>query len=610
MSFPHTSLIRLDLPFGCIPRIAKWLFFPSNVVQIGQAHSLNTDITMKSVFLAKCLKYFYKFKKKHIIIVCIKLILLSLVAVLLADYRAEPEPDRLPLRTTRRGYLRKTLSTSARPAVKSSTGQADANKQNPSAGSATASVPKPFNYSSESLNQTHADMFKDWIDSKSTELYELSLNYSGFKLLNATYNVQLRKDAKFAWINFTEMIINISQTISQVLHHKTLIVKNLTDMVEQTFDEYRSDSGRVKQSASYAYYDAKSPKTFCDVQKAAANHSTEAEDLEEEVASSGAMEVATGPVNVTRKHRVKQKVNRSEGMGFRKRHNVKLDDELDLFDLLDDEIEFDYMPRQFGKVKRHLHNRSDECPLSGTVHGHVKKEKRSVNRENGVRRGKLRRPGLVRRPKNQTTTKAATTTTKSPANDYYYDFMEKSNDLDTYDYTAVEYALKGKIPFWNVSCINRTYDENFKAFKKGINRNQSTIHVPTNVYRQDLDINMTAYWTEQLDKHFKKNYDQDNEIFWQYFCSSNGLYRRFPGAYWNVPIYEDFFDCRLQSWYIMAAASSKDVLILLDVSGSMTGLKLEIAKKLIEAIMDTLSDNDFFNILLFSDESINSLGIF
>lgn len=51
----------------------------------------------------------------------------------------------------------------------------------------------------------------------------------------------------------------------------------------------------------------------------------------------------------------------------------------------------------------------------------------------------------------------------------------------------------------------------------------------------------------------------------------------------------------------MAAASAKDVMILLDTSGSMTGLRLEIGKKLIEFIMDTLSDNDFFNVLTFSN---------
>jgi hypothetical protein len=157
--------------------------------------------------------------------------------------------------------------------------------------------------------------------------------------------------------------------------------------------------------------------------------------------------------------------------------------------------------------------------------------------------------------------------------------------------------------------MNRSYDENFKQVQK-INRNKSAVQVPINVYKQDMAINMTAYWTEDLDEHFKKNYDEDNELFWQYFCSTQGLFRRYPAAYWITPppvsgtkkgSSRDFFDCRLQTWYIMAAASPKDVAILLDISGSMTGLRLEIGKKLIEFLLDTLTDNDFFNILTFSN---------
>ena len=181
------------------------------------------------------------------------------------------------------------------------------------------------------------------------------------------------------------------------------------------------------------------------------------------------------------------------------------------------------------------------------------------------------------------------------------DDSEERNDGESYDDYMVDFELSyDKSPYWNITCINRTFDENFKNFQKGVNRNVSTIHVPTNVYKQDIIVNMTAYWTEALDDQFRKNYDSDNELFWQYFCSSQGLFRRYPGAYWTVPQHEDFFDCRLQSWYIMAAASPKDVLILLDISGSMTGVRFGIAKKLIEAILDTLSDNDFFNVLVFS----------
>lgn len=36
---------------------------------------------------------------------------------------------------------------------------------------------------------------------------------------------------------------------------------------------------------------------------------------------------------------------------------------------------------------------------------------------------------------------------------------------------------------------------------------------------------------------------------------------------------------------------------MVDMSGSMLGQRFEIAKQTVEAILDTLSDNDFFNIM-------------
>ena len=40
------------------------------------------------------------------------------------------------------------------------------------------------------------------------------------------------------------------------------------------------------------------------------------------------------------------------------------------------------------------------------------------------------------------------------------------------------------------------------------------------------------------------------------------------------------------------------MVILLDVSGSMKGLRIEIAKATVEKILDTLTDDDFFNVIM------------
>lgn len=50
-----------------------------------------------------------------------------------------------------------------------------------------------------------------------------------------------------------------------------------------------------------------------------------------------------------------------------------------------------------------------------------------------------------------------------------------------------------------------------------------------------------------------------------------------------------------------AAASPKDVVILVDRSGSMTGQRRDIAKHVVTNILDTLGNNDFVNVLTFAD---------
>jgi uncharacterized protein with von Willebrand factor type A (vWA) domain len=63
------------------------------------------------------------------------------------------------------------------------------------------------------------------------------------------------------------------------------------------------------------------------------------------------------------------------------------------------------------------------------------------------------------------------------------------------------------------------------------------------------------------------------------------------------------YDCRTRPWYTAAANSPKNVVILQDTSGSMTGLRREISRHVVYTILDTLTDNDYVNVLNFTDET-------
>ena len=76
---------------------------------------------------------------------------------------------------------------------------------------------------------------------------------------------------------------------------------------------------------------------------------------------------------------------------------------------------------------------------------------------------------------------------------------------------------------------------------------------------------------------------------------------KWPADYSTSRSRQELHDFRTSSWYIDSATSPKDVVILLDSSGSMVGERREIAKSVVSAILDTLGNNDFLNVYKFSD---------
>lgn len=112
-----------------------------------------------------------------------------------------------------------------------------------------------------------------------------------------------------------------------------------------------------------------------------------------------------------------------------------------------------------------------------------------------------------------------------------------------------------------------------------------------------------------LDTVFLQNYQSDPALSWQYFGSDTGIMRHFPAKRWESHGV-DVYDCRKRSWYIETATCSKDIVILLDNSGSMTGYRNFLAQLTVKSILDTFSNNDYINILVYSKNVTNLVPCF
>jgi len=88
--------------------------------------------------------------------------------------------------------------------------------------------------------------------------------------------------------------------------------------------------------------------------------------------------------------------------------------------------------------------------------------------------------------------------------------------------------------------------------------------------------------------------------FLQYGDQGSGVYFSWPGVTF-CPSTAEPFDPRFRPWYVSAVSGPKDVVIVMDQSGSMTGSRWTNAQEAAKAVLNTLSKFDYTNIVLFSD---------
>lgn len=179
------------------------------------------------------------------------------------------------------------------------------------------------------------------------------------------------------------------------------------------------------------------------------------------------------------------------------------------------------------------------------------------------------------------------------------------------------YDPSTEYPRVNGTPLAMSLHPNFDIVK--VNTHHSAIHVPVNVYDQGPEVVNDIKWSEGLTQVFRNNLAFDPNLSWQFFGSNTGFLRIWPAARWRVPLFVkrenitaaeqakdeadalDLYDARMRSWFIQGAVSPKDMIILLDASGSMTGQRREIAKNVVLNILDTLGDDDYFTVIRFTD---------
>ena len=92
-----------------------------------------------------------------------------------------------------------------------------------------------------------------------------------------------------------------------------------------------------------------------------------------------------------------------------------------------------------------------------------------------------------------------------------------------------------------------------------------------------------------------------DRIAYQYFGSQDvGMYTGWPAVEWCSSDY----DPRFRPWYASAASGPKDVVIVIDMSGSMAnGKRTEMAKAAAKKVLNTLSWIDYVSLVSFDNSA-------
>lgn len=127
----------------------------------------------------------------------------------------------------------------------------------------------------------------------------------------------------------------------------------------------------------------------------------------------------------------------------------------------------------------------------------------------------------------------------------------------------------------------------------------TTWRTPSRILEDDPIVKESECWSQKLDDKFPDIYTSEKDSAkWSYIGLPSGGFRIYPGVS-QKECYD--YDPRIRPWYVAATSGPKDVILVIDVSGSMyENDRIELTIDAVNAVIDTLGNADFFNVVLFS----------
>ncbi|GMT16827.1 hypothetical protein PFISCL1PPCAC_8124, partial [Pristionchus fissidentatus] len=129
-------------------------------------------------------------------------------------------------------------------------------------------------------------------------------------------------------------------------------------------------------------------------------------------------------------------------------------------------------------------------------------------------------------------------------------------------------------------------------------QHESGVHINIESYKCDPAVVRDFTWTgsSDIEEAFKQNERADATIPNQFIGTYTSLTRMYPRRQWEIEpasITVDLFDPKFRPWFVNVEAAPKDIVFLLDYSGSTKGPTMHLSRITLLYILSTLTPNDY-----------------
>ena len=140
-----------------------------------------------------------------------------------------------------------------------------------------------------------------------------------------------------------------------------------------------------------------------------------------------------------------------------------------------------------------------------------------------------------------------------------------------------------------------------------------------NQVRENFATSCIAHSMSTVFQNEYVDFMENGNVKWLYIGLENGNLMNFPGFLWprdytqhgcNASSIGDVYDPRYRPWHLSASTGPKNVIFILDTSGSMSiNGRLELLKKSVIKAINGLTHNDYVSLITFDNTAETFLGL-